>query len=47
LWQTSGLENGLAGAHIRRMEKTIALTVVVAVIAFVAIYSLVALRGRK
>ena len=45
--QTSGLENGLSTAHIRSMEETTALTVVGAVIALVAIYSLWALRGRK
>jgi NO-binding membrane sensor protein with MHYT domain len=47
LWQTSGLENGQCAGHIRWMEKTIALSVVVAIIAFVAIYLLFSLRGRK
>jgi hypothetical protein len=47
LWQSSGLENEGPTAHIHRMEHTIALAVVVAIIAFVAIYSLFALRGRK
>ena len=47
LWQTSGLEYGQCAGQIRRMEKTIALAVVVAIIAFVAIYPLFSLRGRK
>ena len=47
LWQASGLENGRCAGHIRGMEKTIALAVVVAIIAFVAIYSLFSLRRRK
>jgi hypothetical protein len=41
------LEKGRWAGHTRRMEKTIALAVVVAIIAFVAIYSLFSLRGRK
>jgi len=45
--QTSGLENGQSTAHVCRMEENTALTVVGAIIALVAIYSLWALRRRK
>jgi hypothetical protein len=37
-----GLENGPGGAHIRRMEKTIALSIIAAFVVFVAVYGMMA-----
>jgi hypothetical protein len=40
LWLSSGLENARSAAHIRGMEKIIALAVVAAIIVFAAVYAL-------
>jgi uncharacterized membrane protein YuzA (DUF378 family) len=41
-----GLENGDAVAHIQGMEKTIALSAIVVVIIFVAVYALSAWKSH-
>jgi len=47
----NGCSDGLAWtrfrAHMRMMEKTVALTVVVAIVAFAAIYAIAAMTGSK
>jgi hypothetical protein len=47
LWQSSTLENGRCARHIQGMEKLIALTVVIAIVVFVATYALSAWREHR
>jgi hypothetical protein len=42
----SSLENGQSEGHVQRMEKLIALTVVAAIVVFVAVYALAAWKGQ-
>jgi len=47
LWRASGVENSAFGVHIGRMEKSIALSVVVAIIVFAATYAAVTVQRIK
>jgi hypothetical protein len=46
LWQSSGLENGQSEAHIRVMEKTTVLALVITIIVLVAVYLLMSRKRR-
>jgi hypothetical protein len=46
MWQPDGLENYRVGVHIRSMEKTLALSIIVFA-ALAALYAITSGRNRK
>jgi hypothetical protein len=46
MWQPVGVENGQFRGHIGEMETSIALTVVIVIVVFLAVYAITAMRGH-